>query len=546
MHRQIAGQLTGRVTKWIVLAAWIVIFVVASGFAAKLTDVQNNEASSWLPASAESTKVLDELSTTVDPNNIPTLVVYHRSSGLTEDDFAAMDEQAAEIAEIDGVTDEGVLSPNVAQEQNLPVQLVSEDGRGRLPLLHLQLRRERLDRHPGCRRRGARHRPGRRRHRAPGRLRRPGGRLRRGLRGHRHQPDHDHPARGDRDPAAHLPQPDPVAAADHQRRLRLHDLGGRGLPAGEVRRPHGQRAEPGDPRHPGHRRGHRLRPAPRRPLPRGAAPPRGPPRGDGLRAAPGGAGDPGQRRHRGGQHALPQLRRAELDRRHGARARRRHQRHLPGDGDPAPGPAGHLRSLGVLAEAADVRVRRAHEPTASGPAWATGWPPSRARSGWSPPACSPSPAWGSSGSTRPGLSTEDTYTKEFDSIKGQQLLADARPGRQLQHRPGRRQHRCPARGAGGAGGGRRPRRGRPRPGPGHRALLLRGHHQRRHLLPGRVRHRGVLPRCRPRGRRGRCPGRWRGSVLPRHEGRLHPRQQGDHPDRPGRGVPDPGRPAAGR
>ena len=78
MHRQIAGKLTGKITKWIVLAAWVVIFVVASGFAAKLTDVQNNEASSWLPASAESTKVLDELSTTVDPNDIPTLVVYDR------------------------------------------------------------------------------------------------------------------------------------------------------------------------------------------------------------------------------------------------------------------------------------------------------------------------------------------------------------------------------------------------------------------------------------------------------------------------------------
>ena len=29
MHRQIAGKLTGRVTKWIVLAAWLVIVVVA-------------------------------------------------------------------------------------------------------------------------------------------------------------------------------------------------------------------------------------------------------------------------------------------------------------------------------------------------------------------------------------------------------------------------------------------------------------------------------------------------------------------------------------
>ena len=128
MHRQIAGKLTGKVTKWIVFAAWIIVFVVASGFAAKLTDVQNNEASSWLPASAESTEVLDELSTAVDPNDIPTLVVYDRSSGLTQDDLAAMDEQAAEIAKIDGVTSAGVLSPNVAQQQDLPVQLLSEDG----------------------------------------------------------------------------------------------------------------------------------------------------------------------------------------------------------------------------------------------------------------------------------------------------------------------------------------------------------------------------------------------------------------------------------
>jgi RND superfamily putative drug exporter len=128
MHRQIAGKLTGPVTKWIVLGAWLVIFVVSGSLSAKLTDVQNNEASSWLPESAESTKVLDELSSTVDPNAIPTLVVYDRPDGLTDDDFAAMDEQAAEIAKVDGVTSDGVLSPNVAEQQNAPVQLVSEDG----------------------------------------------------------------------------------------------------------------------------------------------------------------------------------------------------------------------------------------------------------------------------------------------------------------------------------------------------------------------------------------------------------------------------------
>ena len=59
---------TGPVTKWIVFAACLVITVVMAGLSAKLIDVQNNEASSWLPGSAESTKVVEELTGTIDPN----------------------------------------------------------------------------------------------------------------------------------------------------------------------------------------------------------------------------------------------------------------------------------------------------------------------------------------------------------------------------------------------------------------------------------------------------------------------------------------------
>ena len=44
MHRQIAGKLTGRVTKWIVLLAVLLIAVIMGSFAGKLTDVQDNEA----------------------------------------------------------------------------------------------------------------------------------------------------------------------------------------------------------------------------------------------------------------------------------------------------------------------------------------------------------------------------------------------------------------------------------------------------------------------------------------------------------------------
>jgi len=132
MHRQIAGILTGRVTKWIVLVAVLVITGIMATFSAKLTSVQNNEASSWLPESAESTQVLEELSETVDPNDIPTLVVYHRDGGLTEDDLAQLEADGPEIAELDGITDQGVLTPAAAEAaaaEGAPVPtLVSDDG----------------------------------------------------------------------------------------------------------------------------------------------------------------------------------------------------------------------------------------------------------------------------------------------------------------------------------------------------------------------------------------------------------------------------------
>jgi putative drug exporter of the RND superfamily len=133
MHRQLAGRLTGRVTKWVVVVGVLLVTAVMGSFSSQLVDVQNNEASSFLPESAESTRVAEELSATVDPNDIPTLVVYsNEERGLSPADFAAMEEQATEIAALDGVTQAGVLSPAVAEQvaasgARVP-PLVSEDG----------------------------------------------------------------------------------------------------------------------------------------------------------------------------------------------------------------------------------------------------------------------------------------------------------------------------------------------------------------------------------------------------------------------------------
>ncbi|HEX5918083.1 MAG TPA: MMPL family transporter [Nocardioides sp.] len=132
MHRQLAGTLTGPIVKWVVLAVAVAITGFMGMFSTQLADVQNNEASSWLPESAESTRVLEELSESVDPNDIPTLVVYHRDGGLTEEDLAQLEADGPEIAELDGVTEQGVLTPAAAEAaaaSGAPVPtLVSDDG----------------------------------------------------------------------------------------------------------------------------------------------------------------------------------------------------------------------------------------------------------------------------------------------------------------------------------------------------------------------------------------------------------------------------------
>ena len=249
MHRQIAGKLTGPVTKWIVLAAWLVLFVGGMVLNGKLDRAcRTTRPSSWLPAlrgvdqGGRRAVRHDQPQRHPDPRRLQPQLRPHR--GRLRGRWTS---RPRRWPKIDGVTDAGALSPNMAEQSGTPVPARLRGRRGRLHLPHLQLRPERLERHPGGRRPDPRDRADRRRHGAPRRLRRPGRRRRRGVRGHRQQPDPDHLRRGDRDPAVHLPQPDPVDPADLQCRRRLHGLRRRGLPAREVRRPHRQRAEPGDP-----------------------------------------------------------------------------------------------------------------------------------------------------------------------------------------------------------------------------------------------------------------------------------------------------------
>src|SRR3954467_1836346 len=115
MHREIAGKLTGRRTKWAVLVFWILLVAVLGMYAGKLTGAEKNDAKSWLPGSAESTKALDKQAAFQSPNTFLTVVVYEHTSGITPADRAKVAADVKEFAKnpnIDGKIIGPIPSPD--------------------------------------------------------------------------------------------------------------------------------------------------------------------------------------------------------------------------------------------------------------------------------------------------------------------------------------------------------------------------------------------------------------------------------------------------
>ena len=144
MHRRIAGRLTGRVSKWAVLVLWLLVVGGSASFASQLTEVQNNDMASRLPESAESTRALEKLAPFQDPDAIPTIVVHEAESGrLTSDQFQAVVDQKGELAKLDGVQGE-VFGPFPSEDREATQTLVTfnfgPDGWKEMPTAAEQVR----------------------------------------------------------------------------------------------------------------------------------------------------------------------------------------------------------------------------------------------------------------------------------------------------------------------------------------------------------------------------------------------------------------------
>jgi len=89
-----------------ILAAWLLLAGAAAPFAAKLSSLQKNDFADFLPATAEATQVLKAESGFQNARVLPAVVVFERSTGITDEDRANVSAERSRFAGLKGVVGE--------------------------------------------------------------------------------------------------------------------------------------------------------------------------------------------------------------------------------------------------------------------------------------------------------------------------------------------------------------------------------------------------------------------------------------------------------
>ena len=87
----------GRRSKWAVLVFWFIVAAVAAGPSGLLMGAQKNDAVSWLPGGAESTKVIQAAQQFQSKDEIPAILIYQRPGRVTPQDMASVTAQVAKF-----------------------------------------------------------------------------------------------------------------------------------------------------------------------------------------------------------------------------------------------------------------------------------------------------------------------------------------------------------------------------------------------------------------------------------------------------------------
>jgi RND superfamily putative drug exporter len=112
----------GRRSKYLVVAFWLLVVVAVGSLAGKLQGAEKNDASSYLPASAESTQELNQQNLFQSKNLNPALVVYVRPGGVTAADLQKAAADARYFASLPAVN--GRVSPPIVSGDHKAIETV--------------------------------------------------------------------------------------------------------------------------------------------------------------------------------------------------------------------------------------------------------------------------------------------------------------------------------------------------------------------------------------------------------------------------------------
>ncbi|MFT4298453.1 MAG: MMPL family transporter [Aeromicrobium sp.] len=138
MNRQPTGWITHRPTRWIACVLTLLLVGALASLGGKLTGAQDNDVANWLPAQAESTRVIEKAGEFVNDDDVPGVVVYARDGGITAEDIVTLRSALLELSQMDDVV--AVVSPaftalsadELATLQSAPAEAISDDLLDRL------------------------------------------------------------------------------------------------------------------------------------------------------------------------------------------------------------------------------------------------------------------------------------------------------------------------------------------------------------------------------------------------------------------------------
>ena len=128
LARRLAALPAGRRTKYLVLVFWILIIAVTAPLSSKLMGAEKNDASAYLPASAESTQELNLQSKFISKNLNPAVVVYVRPSGVTPADLRKAAADARTFAALPAV--HGRVTGPIPSADHKAIQTIVGADRG--------------------------------------------------------------------------------------------------------------------------------------------------------------------------------------------------------------------------------------------------------------------------------------------------------------------------------------------------------------------------------------------------------------------------------